>query len=53
MLLIAAERCAEILADFDFPKSKANERARAAILIAYLEGFGDGSSLAPSSGATK
>ena len=44
MLLIAAERCAEILADFDFPKTKANERARGAILIAYLEGFADGSS---------
>jgi hypothetical protein len=44
MLPIAAERCAEILAEFDFPKIKANERARAAILIAYLEGFADGSS---------
>ena len=44
MLLIAAEHCAEILADFDFPKTEANERARAAILIAYLEGFANGSS---------
>jgi len=43
MLLIAAERCAEILAEFDFPKTKPNERARAAILVAYLEGFADGS----------
>ena len=42
MLLIAAENCAEILADL--PKTKGNEKARTLILLAYIEGFADGSS---------
>ena len=46
MLLIAAENCAEILADL--PETKANEKARTLTLLAYIEGFADGSSQRPS-----